>query len=255
MERTRAAWPLALAALGVAAMPAAASDVKVLTAGAFRPVLMALLPAFEAAHQSHVIVANDTVGALARRISAGEAFDVAILTPEALDHLAAAGVVAARSETKLARVGIGVAVPRGAPRPPIGDIAAFRATLLAARRVAYLDPAAGGSSGLYLSSMFDRLGIGPAIRAKALLVKGGLVAAHVADGEADLGLHQISEILAVPGITLIGPIPAELQNYTIYEAALSASVGSPEASALLSDLAGPTARAVLMEKGMEPVLP
>ena len=141
---------------------------------------------------------------------------------------------------------------QGTPAPDIGSVAAFRQALLAARAVAYIDPAAGGSSGIYLSQLFERLGIAPQIAPKAVLVPGGLVAQRLVSGEADIALHQISEILAVPGVTLVGPIPADIQNYTVYAGGIStATQDAPAAQAFLALLASERARAVLKDKGME----
>ncbi len=239
-----AGWALAVAA--------AAAEIKVLTAGAFKPVVMALAPEFTARTGHTLTVDNDTAGALQRRIGNGEVFDVVVLTPAAVAQLTQAGKLAAGSSTPLARVAIGVAVKQGAPAPDIGSVAAFRQALLAARAVAYIDPAAGGSSGIYLAQLFERLGIAAQIAPKAVLVPGGLVAQRLVSGEADIALHQISEILAVPGAALVGPIPAEIQNYTVYAGGLStAAQDVPAAQAFLALLASERARAVLKEKGME----
>jgi molybdate transport system substrate-binding protein len=118
--------------------------------------------------------------------------------------------------------------------------------------VAYIDPAAGGSSGIYLTGLFDKLGIAAQIRPKAVLVPGGLVAQRLVTGEADLALHQISEILAVPGVTLVGPIPADIQNYTVYAGALGAAARDAAATqAFLAYLDSADAQVVLKEKGMD----
>lgn len=242
----------ALAALALAAAGTWAAEVKVLTAGAFKPVVTALAPLFEQRTGHKLVIDNDTAGALAKRISGGEAFDVVVLTPAALDQLAKSGRIAAGTTQRLARVAIGVAVKQGAPAPDIRSVAAFKHALLEARAVATIDPVAGGSSGIYLWQWFEKEGLAAQLRPKAVLVPGGLVAARVVSGEADLAIHQISEILAVPGATLVGPLPAEIQNYTVYAGALSAHVRDVSASqALLALLAGSEAKAVLQAKGME----
>ena len=152
----------------------------------------------------------------------------------------------------LAKVGIGVAVKQGAPQPRIATTADFRDALLAARAVAYIDPASGGSSGIYLAQLFERMGIAPQVKAKAVLVPGGLVAQRLVTGEADIAVHQVSEILAVPGVTLVGPIPAEVQNYTVYAAGIAArSEAMGAAQQLLSVLAGAPVRAQLATFRME----
>jgi molybdate transport system substrate-binding protein len=190
---------------------------------------------------------------LIRRIEAGEPFDVVLISPSGLDQLAKAAKIVADSETKVAKVGVGVAVKQGAPKPDISTVAAFKAAMLGARSVAYIDPAAGGSSGIYVAKLFKTLGIADAIAPKAVLVNGGLAAEAVVDGRADIVVHQISEILAVPGATLVGPLPAEIQSETVYAGAVAVASGSKDAAqALLATLAGPAARAVLSAKGMEP---
>jgi molybdate transport system substrate-binding protein len=244
-----------LAAVGAfAAMAggAQAAELKVLTAGAFKPVLLALAPGFEQRSGHKLVIDNDTAGALQKRISGGEVFDAVVLTPGALEQLSKSGQIAPGSAQKLARVAIGVAVKQGAPAPDIGSVAAFQKALLGARAVATIDPAAGGSSGIYLWKYFETAGIAAQLKPKAVLVPGGLVAQRLVTGEADIAIHQISEILAVPGVTLIGPIPAEIQNYTVYAGGLAASSREPAAArALLDWLASPTALSVLKDKGME----
>ncbi|MBK9199894.1 molybdate ABC transporter substrate-binding protein [Candidatus Skiveiella danica] len=243
---------IVVAAACAGADAAGAAELKVLTAGAFKPVVAALAPVFEGQTGHTVRIENDTAGALARRIGNGEAFDVVVLTPAAMELLEQAGRVARGSSVRLARVAIGVAVKQGAPLPAIGSESDFRQALLAARAVAYIDPAAGGSSGIYLTQLFQRMGIAAQIAPKAVLVPGGLVAQRLVSGEADLALHQISEILAVPGVTLVGPIPAEVQNYTVYAGGLAAtSADLPAARAFLELLAGERAKTVLKDKGME----
>ena len=232
---------------------AVAAEVKVLTAGAMRQVVVAVVPAFEQQTGHKVTVTNDTVGALSRRIQGGEAFDVAVLTPAAIDDLTSKGKVSPGTRTNLARVGVGVMVKAGASRPDISSVDAFKRALLEAKTVAYIDPASGGSSGIYFAGLLEKLGIANEIAPKAKLKKGGYVADLVVSGEAELGVHQISEIVPVSGVTLVGPLPSEIQNFTVYAAGVGAAASDAEAAkALIRVLAGPAAAAVLKEKGMEP---
>lgn len=232
---------------------AAAAEIKVLTAGAFKQVLLMLVPDFEKQTGHKVIVQNDTVGALAKRIEGGEVFDLAVLTPAAVNDLSSKGKFVAGSRTNLGRVGVGVVVKEGAPKPDISSVDAFKKALLAAKSVAYIDPAAGGSSGIYVAGLLDRLGVAAEVKPKAKLIPGGAVAEHIARDEAELGIHQISEILPVKGVTLVGPLPADIQNYTVYAAGLGAHGKESEAAkALLKTLSGPAAADVLKSKGMEP---
>lgn len=245
-----------LAGAVLASAPAAAADIKVLTAGAFKPVVTAITADFERQSGHKLVVDNDTAGALVRRIAAGEAFDVLIATPAVLREMVAGAKVVAGTPADLARVGVGVAVKQGAAQPDIKTVEGFKAALTAARKVAYIDPAAGGSSGIYFTGLLDKLGLAEAVKAKAVLVPGGLVAQKLVTDEADLAVHQISEILAVPGATLVGPLPAEIQNYTVYTAGLGAAAVQPDAGkALIAFLGGDASRRVLADKGMEPPRP
>jgi molybdate transport system substrate-binding protein len=251
MRRTLLAVAIALIAAG-AAGSATAAEIKVLTAGAYKQVLVALIPDFEKQTGHKVTVDNDTVGALSKRIEGGEAFDVAVLTPGAVKELAGKGKLVADSGSTLARVGVGVMVKAGAPAPDISSVDAFKRALLAAKSVAYIDPASGGSSGIYVAGLLDKLGIADQVKPKAKLKKGGYVADLIASGEAELGIHQISEIVPVKEVTLIGPLPAEIQNYTVYAAGIGAGSKDAEAAkALIKALTGPAAAAVLKSKGME----
>jgi molybdate transport system substrate-binding protein len=149
------------------------------------------------------------------------------MSPAGLDELAKAGKIAAGSATTLARVGIGVGIKAGTPAPDISTEAAFKATLLHARAIAYIDPASGASSGIYLAKLFETLGIAAAMAPKSVLVKGGLSADTLLDGRADLALQQISEIIAVPGVSLVGPLPAAIQHETTYAGAVAAATAEP----------------------------
>src|SRR5258708_10920053 len=232
--------------------PAVAADVKLLTTGAFKPVVTALVADYERQSGDKVTSVNDTAGALVRRIDGGETFDLVVLTPAAINDLAKAGKVAG-GPTNLARGGVGVVGKEGAPHPDISSVDAFKRALLAAKTVAYIDPASGGSSGIYLDGLFKRLGIADAIKPKAVLVNGGLVAEHVVNGEAEIGVHQISEILAVKGAALVGPIPGEIQNYTVYAGAIGAAAKQPAAARkLLGVFTSEQAVRVLNGKRMEP---
>src|SRR5215475_14367347 len=230
-----------------------AAEVKVLTAGAFKQMVLALVPDFEKQTGIKVVLDNDTAGGLKKRIEGGEAFDVAVITPAVLDELAGSGKVAPGTRVNLASVGIGVVVKEGAPKPDVSTVEAFKRALLEAKSVAYIDPASGGSSGIYVDKLLERLGIADQIRPKAKLKKGGHVAELIVNGEAEIGVHQISEIVPVKGAALVGPLPKEIQNTTTYAAGLSASPQNKEAAQeLIKTFSGPAAAAVLKSKGMEP---
>ena len=241
---------IALFALAAIA-PASAADLKLLTAGAFKSVALELVPEFEKKTGHKVTVENDTAGGLARRIAGGEYFDVVVLPPATLAPLL--GSKAVESSVKpLARVGIGVAIKQGAPVPDISSVDAFKQTLLAARAIAYTDPASGGTAGIYLAKLFERMGIAEQLKPKSVLVKGGLAAEKIVSGEADIAMQPASELLAVPGVVLVGPIPLEVQTYIIYAGAVSAAARNQAAAdALLAALHGPDKAALLKKRGME----
>jgi molybdate transport system substrate-binding protein len=243
-----------VAALFAAVPPAEAATMRVISGGAFKQVLTALVAQYEKESGNKVDVTYRTVGQHLKLIASGEEkFDVAVLTPEAIENLAKEGKVAPGSRADLAKTGVGVVVKAGTPLPDISTVEAFKRTLLAAKSVAYIDPAAGGSSGIYVGKLLERLGIAKEVNAKAVLVQGGEVATHVVDGEAEIGIHQISEILAVKGAVLVGPLPAEIQNLTVYSAGVSATADNrTAATGLVKFLSGPNAVPIIKSKGMEP---
>jgi molybdate transport system substrate-binding protein len=252
MPRRLAGLLIGLLSIASAAQPASAADIEVLTAGAMRGVLNELAPQFEKDTGHKVTLDNATAGVLAKRIEDGEAFDVAVITPKVVAGLVAKGRIAPGTPVDVARVGIGVAVKEGARLPDIKTVESFKGTLLAAKSVAYIDPKAGGSSGIYFDGLLDRLGIAGEIRPKARLKQGGYVADLVASGEADLAVHQISEIVPVKGVVLVGPLPPEIQNYTTYTAAIGANArNTAAAKALIERIAGPAAVPILQARGME----
>ena len=231
-----------------------AAYIKVISGGAFKQVLNALAAQYEKASGNTLDLTYRTVGQHLQLIKSGEEFfDVAVLTPDAIDGLIKDGKVVAGSRADLARTGVGVVVKAGTPLPDISSVEALKRTLLAAKSVAYIDPAAGGSSGIYVGKLLERLGIAADVNAKAKLIHGGAVAVHIADGEAEIGIHQISEILPVKGAVLVGPLPADIQNFTVYSAGVgSAAKDGATASALVKFLAGPRAVPIIEAKGMEP---
>jgi molybdate transport system substrate-binding protein len=227
-------------------------NIKVISGGAFKQVLNALAEQYESASGNTLDLTYRTVGQHLQLIKSGEeSFDVAVLTPDAIDGLIKDGKVVAGSRADLAKTGVGVAVKTGTPLPDISSVDAFKRTLLAAKSVAYIDPAAGGSSGIYVGKLLERLGIAKEVNAKAVLVHGGEVATHIVDGEAEIGIHQISEILAVKGAVLVGPLPAAIQNFTVYSAGVAPGDGAA-AKSLVKFLSGPHAVSIIKAKGMEP---
>src|ERR1035438_7374582 len=226
-------WPLVrrLSVIGVAALlavrAAAAADVQVMISSGFYGVYSELGPAFERASGHHLVTTRgpsmgDSPEAIPARLARGEAADVVILDGGAADELGKRGLVRADSKIVLARSLIGMVVRAGAEKPDIGSLEAFRSTLLAAKSIAYSD----SGSGTYLSTtLFPKLGIADQIASKSRKVRGPPsgepVAGVVARGEAEIGFQQVSELLHVPGVLFVGPIPTELQQDTFFSAAIA----------------------------------
>jgi molybdate transport system substrate-binding protein len=229
------------------------SDLKMLHAGAITQLVRAIVPEFERQTGHKVTLHRDTAGALSRLIESGETFDLALLTPEAIETLTEKGKFVRSSRTDIARVGVGVVVKEGTPRPDIGTVEAFKQALLNSNSVAYIDPHAGGSSGIYVAGLLEKLGIAEVVNAKAKLIHGGAVATHIANDVAELGVHQISEILPVKGTVLVGPLPNEIQNYTTYAAGIGGAARHPEeARALIHAFVSPASAPLIRAKGLEP---
>lgn len=192
------------------------------------------------------------------RIHAGETFDVVITTQARIKELADAGKVVPETAATVARSLIGVAVRAGHPKPDIGSVAAFASALRRADSIACADPAFGTASGLYLQDLFGRLGLSAELRPKLRLVgaRGGepvVVCAAVADGRAELGIQQIAEIVPVPGVDLVGPIPRELQLTTVFAAAVATIAPNQRlARKFVTAFDSPAARDIIRAHGMEP---
>lgn len=228
-----------------------ADTVKVLTTGAFKQVVVAVAADYQKRTGHSFEIQNDTAGGVAKRVAAGEHFDVVVLPPAALNAFASSGVVDKDSVISLAKVGIGVAVKEGASPPPLITVDDFKRIIAQARRVALINPASGGSSGIYLEGLFQRMGMAEEVKSKAVLVNGGLVAEKLLTGEADVAIHQISEILPVTGAVLVGPLPESIQNYTTYAAALRTSSPLREtANAFLQSFSSAQGSAIIRDKGM-----
>jgi molybdate transport system substrate-binding protein len=227
-----------------------ADAVRLLSTLALQGALIRLAGQFEAA--TGIGIAADfapTVGLLPR-LRGGEAADLVILTREGLDELAEEGRLVADSRIDLARSYVGVAVRSGSSHPDITNEAALRATLLAARSVAY---SRIGASGIFFAQLIAQLGIAAEINARATIVPAGFTAERLVSGDADIAIQQISELKQVRGIDVVGPIPRELQTPGLFSAGIMANAKQPvEAERLLRYLASTEVAPVLRETGLEP---
>ena len=229
-----------------------AAEVNVLSAGAAKSSVGPLLEPFRRDTGIEVRIEFATAGVIQQKLKSGARPDVVIITSGVMAELEKAGAIVAGSAANLGQTGVGVAVREGAPMPDISTVDAFRRALLAARAVAYIDPAGGGTSGKHFAGVLQRLGIEDAVKAKAVLVPGGYAAEPVARGEADMAVHQISEILPVKGVKLVGPLPAELQLITTYTAGVAAGAANAEnARRLIAYLTSPASRAAYAAGGLE----
>jgi len=233
---------------------AQAADVKVLCSSGFKAVMEELAPQFERATHHKVVVRYGLAARLKQEIEAGEVFDLAILTPAAIDDLIKERKVAADSRTILARAGLGVAIRAGAPRPDITTVEAFRRSLLAAKSIAY---AKEGASGVAFAALIQRLGIADDLKAKSkLTATGEEVGEAVVRGEVEFGVLPVSEILPIRGAELLGTFPADAQNYIVMVAAVSGGAKDNNAARdLIKFLTAPAALPVIKAKGMEAVSP
>ncbi len=232
---------------------ATAAELRITTTGAPRKAVDYIMERFgkEAGHTA--TFTQDTAGGVRRRIEGGEAADVIVATPDVLTALEKAGKVVPGSRVDFATTGIGIGIKEGWAMPPISTVDYIRKLVYDAPSIALPDPKAGGTSAVYIEGMFRRLGLSDVVNAKAKLKAGGYAADLVASGEAIIVFHQISEIRPVKGVTLVGPLPAEIQLITTYSAALSAGAANPEAAkAFLAAVAGPLGKAAAQAQGMDP---
>jgi molybdate transport system substrate-binding protein len=249
-------WAFALVALLWSTCTTQAAEVHVMISGGLSAAYNALVPEFEKATGNKVVTAygpsmGTTVNAIPMRLDRGEPADVLILVGYALDDLIKKGKAVSGGRVDLVNSKIGVAVKAGAPKPDISTSDAVKRALLAAKSVAYSDSA----SGVYISTeMFDKLGIAADMKDKAKKIPATPVAEIVAKGEAELGLQQISELKAISGVDIVGPLPESLQKVTVFSAGIASASKEPEAGkALIKFLASPAARPTIVNSGLDPI--
>jgi molybdate transport system substrate-binding protein len=243
------------AALAFAAGTAAqAAEIRVLQSGAFKSAMADIKPLFEQASGHRLVLDSDTSGRIAQRIDKGEQTDFIVSTSAGVDDLIRQGKVLADSKAQVARAGVGVVVRKGAAKPDISTPEKFKEALLGAKTVAYTNPTSGGQSGVYFAKLLTQLGITDEINKKAKFGDGGPIALIVAQGDAEIGMQPIPELLAHSDVAdFVGPLPTALQSYNHLTAGIPASSKEPDAArALLKFLATPAAQAVIKAKGMEP---
>lgn len=222
-------------------------QVKVMLSAAFKEAYLELVPQFERATGHRVESLWVPSVQMMSRLRGGETVDLVILSAASLEELRKAGLISER--TDLARSGIGVAVKSGARKPDLSSGEAVKQAVLAAKGIAY----STGPSGIYLIKLFERMGIAERIKPKVKQVQGEPAGGVVARGEAEIAFQQVSELLPVPGIDFVGPLPADIQQITVFSAGLHVAAKQPDAArALVKFLTAPAAAPAIRKKGMEP---
>lgn len=222
-----------------------AAEITLLVSNAFKSAMEGLAPQFEKVSGHKLMITYGSTNTLRDQIGKGEVFDLTILSDAAIDNLIKQGRLVAPSRTVIASSGMGVAIRKGAPKPNIGTTEAFKHALINAKSIAFLEQ---GLTGVYLTGLFQRLGIAEVLKSKIKYVRPGEA---VAEGEAEIGITQISEILPVSGVELAGPLPSEIQSYALFVAAVGASAKQADAAkALLTYLGMPDAASVMKANGL-----
>jgi molybdate transport system substrate-binding protein len=232
------------------------SDVSVLATTAMKTSFDELAAQFERTSGHRLALTFGPSLQLEKRLGEDEAADVAIVSAAGVKDLSARGKLVSGSVTAIAGSALGVAVPRGAAAPDISSAEAFKRALLAAKSIAVSKPVGGGQSGVHMARVFAQLGIAEEMAAKAKYGQGGpagLVGLIVERGEAEIGVQQIAELLAVPGVHFVGPLPDALQSITPFVAAIAATAQNADAGRqLIAFLTSPEAKRVIKAKGLEP---
>ena len=240
---------ISLAAYVAGSVMATAGEIKVMSSVAIKEAYLELVPAFERASEHKVTTLWVPTVDMMTRLKGGEVVDLVIMAAPAIDELTKAGKIVASSRVDIAKSGVGIAVRAGAPRPDVSSVDALKRTLLAAKSIAY----STGPSGVYLTGLFQRMGIADEIKSKVKQVQGEPIGAVIARGDAEIGFQQISELLPVKGIDFLGPLPAEIQQITVFSAGLHAAAKEPAAvKAFVKFLTTPDAGTVFKKAGMEP---
>jgi molybdate transport system substrate-binding protein len=235
---------------------ASSIEIKVLSTTAMKTTFEELSAAFERLTGNRLAVDLGPSTRLEKRLGDGEAADVAIVSGNGAKDLVASGKIAAGSTVHICDSAIGIAVQKGAPKPDIASVESFRRAMLAAKSIACSKPVGGGQSGAHMAKVFEQLGIAAAMAAKAHYGAGGaagLAGLVVLRGEAEIGIQQMAELMAVDGIDVVGPLPPALQSVTPFVAGIPANASHAAAGrALIDFLTTAEAKRVLKAKGLEP---
>lgn len=232
------------------------AEVKVMSSGSFTAAYKELAPEFER-KTGHTVVSSygasmgGAPDSIPSRIARGEPVDVVIVVENGLESLIKQGKVVPGSRVDLARSSIGMAVRAGAPKPDISTVEGLKRTLLDAKSIAY----SASASGTHLSTVvFKQLGVYDQVKDKARRIESERVGAVVARGDAEIGFQQVSELLPIPGIEFVGPIPAEVQEYAVVSAGIAKAATEPDAGRdLIQFLCSPSSAPTIRKTGLEPI--
>jgi molybdate transport system substrate-binding protein len=241
---------LVLAVLAVPGALAQAAEIRVLSSNGVHSVMVEMVPAFERATGHKVSVDYYTANQVIDQLKAGEKADLVIITRPTVDGLIKEGKIVKGSDKILGRSGVGVAIKAGLPKPDISTPDRLKQALLDAKWITFTKT---GGSGIHVANVIKRLGIADQVYAKATTPEGGAVGPLVARGEAEMAIQQIPELTAVKEIQYVGPLPKELQNFTVFTTGVMTNARQPEAAkALIDFLATPAAVSLFKAKGFEP---
>lgn len=243
---------ICLAVVALAPSQTIAADITLLGGTSMRSLLTGILPQFEKSSGHKVTVEYGTLGANADRVMRGDVVDTVIVTATQNDQLQKESKLIAGSRAELAKVGYAIFYQANAAKPDLGSIDAFKRTMLSAKSIALGDPAGGGPVGVYAAGLMQRLGLAGDIKAKTKLHSSGTqVAQGVAKGESEVGIGLASDAATTPGLAAV-PLPADIQNYTVYTLGIPASSKNADAAkALIAFLTSPTAKQALAANGFE----
>jgi molybdate transport system substrate-binding protein len=232
------------------AQNANAAEITVVATGGPLPEVMGVLkPMFEKTSGHTIKLSIKAAPAIIKDVKEGASIDLIVAGDAAIDELVKDGLIAAGSSAKVMQSRVGLGVRTGAPKPDISTAEALKATLLAAKTVAYSQ----GTSGQFFTTVVAKLGITDALKPKTIVVTGRPVGAAVASGEAEVGIQQVAELVPVEGVTLVGPLPAEVNRIIGYSVGVpSKAKESDAAKAFAKYIASPEALAAYKQKGMEP---
>ena len=234
--------------------PTSAAEIKAFFPGAMRTALAELLPQFEQSSGHKVVPSYGPVGSIVDRLKNGDKADLVVVSDSALADLIAQGKIMPQSHATVAMLGIGIFMRKGAVKPEIGSVDAFKRALLTAKAVAYKDPTVGDSSAIFARDLLERLGIAAEMKSRTKVVAPAEIIGAVVSGDAEIGFDQMSNVAADPRVEPIGVLPSGIQHYTNYAGGIgTGSMQQEAATALINFLRTSASQALMKQRGFEPL--